>query len=515
MDRNVDLRTSKFLFVPASAVLFALSFFLWAMLGLPEDMPEVPGGRLECISYTPWDRGSTPLQTGYSVSDERMRDDLHILSQYTDCIRIYSASGSEGRVVGIAEHLGLKVLLGLWIGRYQTKNDREIAAAIELINTHRDTVRALIVGNEVMLRQEMTQERLASMLGEVKRRSGLPVSYADSIEPWLDNIPLAEAVDFISVHVLPYWSPEGPVSVQDAPQKIERTVTQLRDAFPGKDIFIAEIGWPSDGPSRRAAHPGLVNQARFIRAFAAQAERLNLSYNVLEGLDQSWKRYFEGTVGGSWGLLTPERGLKFPLQGPVSAWPDWHARAGIAFVIGLFVLVSGLLNARSLTPMQWFGLTALAAAFGNTLVMQTHYVGTVSFFALEWIVGIAGMASTIAATALLTALIHCPQGDWRRSAPGSLLTMLQSIRQIRGGTGISRPAALGLLHWSVAFPAAVISLMLAFAPTHRDIPYLLYWLPALAFLIHAWLGQREPRMDGRRTTSEDRPEEAWTAFVLL
>ncbi|MCP5364045.1 MAG: hypothetical protein H6905_02215 [Hyphomicrobiales bacterium] len=126
MERNVDLRTSKFLFVPASAVLFALSFFLWAMLGLPEDMPEVPGGRLECISYTPWDRGSTPLQTGYSVSDERMRDDLHILSQYTDCIRIYSASGSEGRVVGIAEHLGLKVLLGLWIAAIKPRTTRKL-----------------------------------------------------------------------------------------------------------------------------------------------------------------------------------------------------------------------------------------------------------------------------------------------------------------------------------------------------------------------------------------------------
>jgi len=515
MDRTDDLTTRKLLFVPACVALFGVCFLFWAYLALPEEMPDVPGGRLDCISYTPWDSDNTPLQSGYVVSDQRMRDDLRILSRYTDCIRTYSSSGTEGRAVGIAEALGLELMLGLWIGRDQIKNDREIAAALDLVEKHRGSVRALIVGNEVMLRQEMTRDRLASMLAEVKHLSGLPVSYADSIEPWLENAPLAEAVDFVSVHVLPYWSPVRSVSVQDAPQKIEDTVANLRATFPAKDIFIAEIGWPSDGPSRRTAHPGLINQARFIREFAAQADRLNISYNVLEGLDQSWKRYFEGTVGGSWGLMTPDRQFKFPLQGPVSGWPDWHVRAGIAFVLGLLVLATGLLTARRLTLWQWVHLTALASAFGNTIIEQAHYVGIVSLFALEWIIGIAGMVSTIAATALLTALIHCPQCNWRRTEPGSLISVLQVSHKLKNGTDIGRSTALGLLHWSVALPAAVTSIMLAFAPTHRDVPYLLYWLPAVTFLIHAWLRRREQRLDARTSFSADRPEEAWTAFVLL
>lgn len=67
----------------------------------------------------------------------------------------------------MADELGLEVLLGLWIGRDEAHNEREIARGIRIANTHRATIRAIIVGNEVLLRHEQTADELSVLIRRV------------------------------------------------------------------------------------------------------------------------------------------------------------------------------------------------------------------------------------------------------------------------------------------------------------------------------------------------------------
>jgi glucan 1,3-beta-glucosidase len=59
--------------------------------------------------------------------------------------------------------------------------------------------------------------------------------------------------------------------------------------------------------ARAARGASLVNQARFIREFVSGAEAIGVPYNIIEAVDQAWKRDPEGTVGGYWGILDGDR----------------------------------------------------------------------------------------------------------------------------------------------------------------------------------------------------------------
>ena len=57
-----------------------------------------------------------------------------------------------------ARELGLKVILGAWLGVDEAMNERALTRAIELANANTDVVDVLMVGNEVLLRQEQSEE---------------------------------------------------------------------------------------------------------------------------------------------------------------------------------------------------------------------------------------------------------------------------------------------------------------------------------------------------------------------
>ena len=61
---------------------------------------------------------------------------------------------------------------------------------------------------------------------------------------WLEHPDLAQHVDFIGVHLLPYW--EG-VPVEIAVDYSIEQFHKVQKAFPNKDVIIAEVGWPSRG----------------------------------------------------------------------------------------------------------------------------------------------------------------------------------------------------------------------------------------------------------------------------
>ncbi len=278
---------------------------VWWWLAIPVTLaraPIDPAAKLECVSYTPFRGDQTPHNPDLIVSPEQIAEDLGELAKITKCIRTYSIDNGLDKVPELASRVGLKVLLGVWIGRDRAKNALLIDTAISLTKDHPGTVTAIIVGSEVLLRGEMTVSDLQEIIRSVKPRVDIPVTYADVWEFWLRYREVGADVDFVTIHFLPYWE-DVPPRAEDAAAHVDDIRKQVAVAFPGKDILIGETGWPSHGRMRDGALPSRINQARFISEILDRARQDNFRVNLFEAYDEPWKRRWEGTVGGYWGLL--------------------------------------------------------------------------------------------------------------------------------------------------------------------------------------------------------------------
>lgn len=490
----------RLLFVPALAVAASASFVFWHWMGTPVSLPDVPGNRLQCLSYTPFE----PKLIGYNpqgiVSAERIEADMAALATLTGCIRIYSALDPARDIVQAAQRHGIKVLLGAWIGgRSQARQNRQqIDQAIALATRYPDTVSAIVAGNEVLLRREMTGPQLASLIRSIKARSPVPVAYADVDHFIKVNPQVVAAIDLALIHILPYWNDPVAPGIEEVLPYVERRIAEFRALYPGAAIMIGETGWPSAGRRRGRAQPSLVNEARYVRMFASRAETLGLRYNLIEAIDQPWKRVPEGTVGGYWGVLDQFRVQKFPLSGPVSEWPRWRAAWAVSFALAAAVLLAGV-RCRDFSWATWPGLTLLGLALGIGMPLQWHFVATTSQTLAGWSVRLAGMALGVGSAALLARRL-CGFA-W----PGGC-ALAQCCRALGSANGGNRPARLGLtlVHTATLIAAAYVSINLALAPRHLDIPTVLFTLPAIAVAAAA-LADR---------TGVDRREEALLGVTI-
>ena len=128
---------------------------------------------------------------------------------------------------------------------------------VQLAKQHRN-VRSVLVGNEVLLRAERTPDELIALIQKVKKQVRVPVSTGEIWYEWMENPKLVSAVDFLAVHILPYW--EGVAPEQAVSYTIEK-IDLLRKTYPGKRIVVSEFGWPSQGYNRLDAVPGRLIQA--------------------------------------------------------------------------------------------------------------------------------------------------------------------------------------------------------------------------------------------------------------
>jgi exo-beta-1,3-glucanase (GH17 family) len=457
----------------------------WYARGQPATLPDAGIEKLPCVSYAPYRLpGQTPFTKGFVVSPAQIDADLALLAKRTSCVRIYSVDQGLAAVPALARKHGLRVLLGLWIGRDRAENERELARGLEVIRRDADAIDAVIVGNEVLLRRELPAAALAEYIGRVRAATALPVTYADVWEFWLQNPALASAVSFVTVHLLPYWE-DDPMPIERAADHVVSVLARVREAFPGKEVFIGEAGWPRTGRRREGALPSLVNQARFVRELANAAAAHRLRYNVIEAFDQPWKRRLEGTVGGFWGVLDADGREKFPLRGAVVEDPQWR-RGLLASGAGAILFVfAGVAAGRS----RWLGVLLLAlagAAFGAAFAAQREMIVAASRDAFELALGVAFSAVSAAATLLAaTGLARWLDGRAPLSpAPASAVARWFRTNASPWSTA---ERLLGSLRLALLFGAAAAALALAFDPRYRDFPLALAAPPAVAFLLLAWV----------------------------
>ncbi|MBU6248858.1 MAG: glycoside hydrolase family 17 [Xanthomonadaceae bacterium] len=463
----------------------------WWAAGRPVDLPDAPSARIACVSYSPYRReGQTPYDPATFISPAQIDADLRALSRRFDCVRTYSEGQGLDAVPAIAARYGMKVLLGVWIGRDPVANQREIALAAAAARAHPGVLRGVIVGNEVLLRGEQTSAALAGYLRQARAvlPPSVPVTYADVWEFWLRHPELAGSVDFVTIHVLPYWE-DDPVPPERAVQHVAEVYARVRATFPGKPVMIGETGWPSAGRPRQAATASLVNEARYLREFLRYADAVHMPYNVIEAFDQAWKREQEGTVGGYWGIFDAHAEPKFPMQGPVVEIPRWWLGPLAALAMaGLFVMVGGW-RRRWRGARGWLALIVAGVGCGTALAWQVRQMLYACGPWWEWAVSLGACLIALGtALALARAL-----ASWLAGAPSlpagarlrsSWLFVLAYYGLLMVFDGRYRDFPLGLF----ALPAVGYALLAlldraALAPSSREERFLAGWLPVLGAIV--------------------------------
>jgi exo-beta-1,3-glucanase (GH17 family)/glycosyltransferase involved in cell wall biosynthesis len=335
-----------------TVLIAAANFALWAVLNRPSQVPEYTG-KIGGFAYSPYQRYQNPLRQIYPTVDD-IDADLKLLSTRSDRIRTYSSLENPA-VPAIAKRYGVKVLAGTFLDHRLQRNEDEIAALIDAAR-HNDNVDRVMVGNETLLRGDMSVDALIAYLDRVRAQVRVPVSTAEPYWVWKKYPQLAQHVDFITIHLLPYW--------EKFPRKdavgigVLKNYYELQSLFPGKPVVIGEVGWPSAGDRKEVAMPSIEDEAQFLRQWVKEAAWRKIDYYLMEAFDQPWKEGIEGRVGAYWGTYGADRQAKFAFTGKIVEDPSWPWKAAAACLLALLPM---FFFARHFIRFRWMGLLFFGA----------------------------------------------------------------------------------------------------------------------------------------------------------
>ena len=396
----------------ASSVVIALTIAilavsLWALANRPEQEPPWPE-QIQGFSFSPFRAEQDPLKKIYP-SEADIEADLAQLEGKTHAIRTYTVEDKLVKIPEMAKKYNLNVAFGVWIDKDLERNRKHMQLFLDTA-AHSSNVVRCFVGNEVMLRGELTVEEMAAYLDQAREALDIPVSTAEPWHVWIKYHELAEHVDFIAVHMLPYW--EG-VHIDVAVDYVVDKVNLIKALFPDKPVVIAEVGWPSNGRTRQSAAASPANQAIFLRRFLNRAEAEGYVYYVMEAFDQPWKRDTEGAVGAYWGVYDVARKEKFPFTQPIVPIANWTLLAGVSVFIAIITFTILLIDSHSLSRRGrcFLAVLVFAAASGAVWVVYDYIhqyltVGTV----IVGCVMISGMIGVI--VVLLTEAHEWAEARW-------------------------------------------------------------------------------------------------------
>ena len=247
------------------------------------------------LCFSPYLEGQQP---GSQVSPQQIRERLSIIQPYTGWIRTFSCTDGHEQTPRIAHELGMKTMVGAWLGTDAAINERELQGVIDVARAgHADIV---AVGNEVLLREDLSEDELLAAIERVKAAlPGVPVGYVDAYFLFEKHPRITAACDVVMTNCYPFW--EG-CPREGALAYMQTMLARTRAAAPGKRIVISETGWPDQGspfqgsmPSREGAMSYFVDTCEWARA-----EGIEVFY--FAAFDEAWKVGAEGDVGAYWGL---------------------------------------------------------------------------------------------------------------------------------------------------------------------------------------------------------------------
>lgn len=359
------MRPSSNLLFPILIALLAVA--AWALLNQPKQEPTWPA-KLQGFAFAPMRAESDPSKDIYPKVEE-IDEDLALLRDTVHAVRTYTVKDTLAEVPRLALKHRLNVTVGAWIGTDLKENDKELDRLSDVLAQGNRNVVRVMVGNEVLLRGDVTVPELTKYLDRVRRSTALPVSTAEPPYIWMRHPELADHVDFITIHLLPYWEE---VPIGEAVDHVFARLEDIKKQFPGKPVIIGEVGWPSNGRTSGGAEATPANQIRFLRRFLARAEQRGETYYVMEAFDQTWKMSTEGATGAYWGVYDANREPKFEFTQPVVRIPHWRELAGLSVVMAVLLLVFLYRDSSSMSH-QGKGFLALVVYGLSTAVVWIVY----------------------------------------------------------------------------------------------------------------------------------------------
>ncbi|AZR82101.1 glycosyltransferase family 2 protein [Thiomicrospira sp. S5] len=369
-------------------LLILLSFALftfgsYAYFNKPLEEPSWPT-TIPGFAFSPYHYDQSPF-SGIYPTTESIEEDLEILSGMVHAIRTYSATGVFGEIPELAAKHNINLALGAWIdGDFET-NEQELKALEEIVHRPPYNVVRAIVGNEAVLRKEISVDQMSAYLERMQKALDVPVSTAEPWHVWMKYPELAEHADYLAVHMLPFW--EG-VPVESAVDYIVDKMALLSENFPNKPIVIAEVGWPSNGRSIKEASASNANEAIFLRRFLDKARTEGYVYYVMEAFDQPWKADLEGAVGAYWGVYDVNRQPKFEFYKPIIPIKEWRILAIASILLAVFLVLFLLMDSRNLKKRGRTFLVAIAF-FASSVIIWVVYQHTLLY--QDWISRMVGL----------------------------------------------------------------------------------------------------------------------------
>ncbi|MDK9693043.1 MAG: glycosyltransferase [Sulfurimonas sp.] len=394
-----------------------LQVFLWLNSDNKFITPPDAEDIIESLSYAPY----TKKNEKEMLSDEEVIRDLKLLKKFTNTVRFYSADDSR-KVLPFVKQLGMNAHMGLWLSGVPEDNEKEIALAKTLITDYYDNLASVIVGNEVLLRDDLKPDELVVHIRDFKsfvndifktrknvkeqaiqdelakiknkrkkdakekelrvelaknKEHTVAVTTAEIWNMWLLYPDLADEVDMINIHILPYWEN---IKAENFEAFFNEIYQKIRDVHKTKPIIVGEFGWPSQGYNNQGAVASPQNQAMIIRRFLGMAKENGFSYNLMEAFDQPWKGVDEGSVGQYWGIFDAHRNLKFEMQGVVLVEPYWFMQMVAAAIIGAFLTFYGLRNQNiNFLHAITYGLAAQGISFGIVMAAVYPFIHYMNF----------------------------------------------------------------------------------------------------------------------------------------
>ena len=257
------------------------------------------------LCFSLYEDGQKP---GNIITEEQVRRRMEIIKPYTKWVRSFSCTDGNEFIPKIAKEYGIKTLVGAWLGDDPEINEREIAGLIKLANEGYVDIAA--VGNEVMYREDLTEDELLDFMSQVKEAipANIPMGYVDAYYEFSIRPRITDACDVILANCYPYWES---CPMEYSLVHMKQMFGQALDAAKGKKVIITETGWPSEGTNLNNAYPSSENAMQYFINSQVWSAKEDIEMFYFSSFDESWKVGPEGDVGAYWGLWDKNEKLKF------------------------------------------------------------------------------------------------------------------------------------------------------------------------------------------------------------
>lgn len=265
------------------------------------------------ICYSGFREGQQP---GFlSPTYEQIKEDLYILKDHWQYLRLYDCDPHSETVLEVIqkENLDFKVMLGAYIvaernnagcpwggnayteiqlEKNATVNRNQIEKLIRLANKYPDIINVLSAGNEACVDwtdHYVPVDIVVEYVKLIKQGAKQPVTFCENYLPWIGHMrPLAEVVDFISIHTYPVWEYKN---IHEAIEYTKENYNLVANAYPDTPVIITEAGWATNSNGRGIEKHNVSQRLQriYYNDLMEWTDREKIITYVFEAFDETWK----------------------------------------------------------------------------------------------------------------------------------------------------------------------------------------------------------------------------------